>query len=184
MALLRKETCNLRHPVGLCHSVRPATRRALLLPATSSISGIKWTLQHTATRCLQHTATRCNTMQHAACFALCCSVSGVHNTLQHTATHCNTLQHCCNTVESSGHEVQHVLECCSVYVQHTDFCVRHNHSYLQHASVCMQHNNFCVQHKNFCLQQSTISMCNTQKLLCATHNTFARNTTTFVCNTQ
>jgi len=99
-------------------------------------------------------------------------------------THCNTLQHCCNTVESSEHEVQHVLECYSVYVQHKNLCVRDDHFHLQHASACMQHNNFCVQHNNFCLQQSTISMCNTPEILCAKNNTFVRNTTTFVCNMQ
>jgi len=104
VALLRKMTCDLRHPVGLRHPV--CQTRPLNLSTD-------W--QHTATHCntLQHSATLCNTLQHT-----CRSdvgqtmplpgVSGaIIDTLQLTATHRNTLATRCNTLQHVQHAATH-----------------------------------------------------------------------------
>jgi len=104
VALLRKMTCNLRHPMGLrhhvpllckftvgltlekCHQSERGTHTHTLweIPERGERSSfLKPTIMHCNT--LQHAATRCNTLQHTATH---------RNTLQkHTATHCNALQH-------------------------------------------------------------------------------------------
>ena len=101
-ALLRKMTCNLRHPTSLRHPTLYESSR---------------TLQHTATHCntLQHTVSRdtysvpwlyislyiarwddeiwtcCLRTHTRTCLRIRCGDS--RRTLQHAATHCNTLQH-------------------------------------------------------------------------------------------
>ena len=102
MALFRKITCNLKHPMSRRH------------PLTLQHSAAHCnTLQHTATNCstLQHTAAHCSTLQHIATH---CSTlqhwAALSNTLQHFATLCNTLQHfaaLCNTLPYTATHCSH-----------------------------------------------------------------------------
>jgi len=95
-------TCNLWHPMGLCHyhTLQHTTTHCNTLsspPCNRSFSTATHILQHTTTHCntLPHTATYCrrhpviaySLLQHTYC-----------NTLPHTATHYHTLH--CNTLSS------------------------------------------------------------------------------------
>ena len=75
MALLRKETCNLRHPMHLRHPVAQHSVWEIMLRYRIHSHGTD-----TATHCntLQHVATHCTTL-HLLCYAVLCSA------LQHVA---------------------------------------------------------------------------------------------------
>ena len=93
VALLRKMTCNLRHPMPLRHPVlnvlyEPTVELTCERFCKSQVEGERSRVgrQHSATYCntLQHTATHKWTSREREC-------ERASDTLQHTATHCNTI---------------------------------------------------------------------------------------------
>ena len=90
MALLQEITCDLRHPMSLCHPV-------------------VWCVwRHTAQHCnmLQHVARHCNALQHTPSTCPCLRLfSIVWWIWVHTGTHCTTPQHaatCYNELQQAA----------------------------------------------------------------------------------
>jgi len=84
VALLRKMTCNLRHPMPLRHPVELTCERF----CQSQVEGERSRVGK------QHIATCCITLKHAAtqkCTSRERECGRASYTLQHTATHCNTI---------------------------------------------------------------------------------------------
>jgi len=124
-------TCNLRHPMILCHPVyayiktsRTCTcsQRCLNRPARcKSLSATHYiTLHHTATNSPHCTTTEHTTMLHyTATHSTCCTTTehtaANRNTPQHTTIHYSTSQH----IAAHCSTLQHIAAHCNSTPKHT-----------------------------------------------------------------